>query len=214
MIPITVEQLMKATGAKREHAELYLPFLQGTCKAYGITTPRSLSGFLSQIGHESQGLSTVEEDLNYSVDGLLKTFGRHRISEINARRYGRTAGQPANQQMIANHIYGGDWGLKNLGNVQFGDGWKHRGMGLKQLTGLANHRACGIALGENFVDFPERLLMPVNAALSAGWFWSSRGLNSIAERGDVKGMTKVINGGANGLEQRAALWDDALRVFA
>ncbi len=213
MILLDVEQLQRATGAKREHAELYLPFLQGTCKAFDITTPRRLAGFLSQIGHESQNLSKVEESLNYSVEALLG-FGRHRISEADARKYGRAPGQPANQQMIANLIYGGPWGKEKLGNLAFGDGWRHRGMGLKQLTGLDNHTRCGYALKEDFVNHPERLMLPVNAALSAGWFWFVNRLNVQADKGDVPAMTKIVNGGDKGLKERTALWHSGLQVFA
>lgn len=215
MILLDVEQLQRATGATRENAELYLPFLRGTCKAFDITTPRRLAGFLSQIGHESQNLAKVEENLNYSVDALLK-FGRHRISEVDARRYGRNdaTGQRANKQMIANLIYGGEWGKEHLGNLVFGDGWKHRGMGLKQLTGLDNHTRCGYALREDFVNHPERLMLPVNAALSAGWFWFVKRLNVLADKGEVIEMTRVVNGGENGLKERMALWNTGLQVFA
>jgi putative chitinase len=214
MVPLTVAQIVRATGARAAEAEKYLPFLQGTCKAFGITTPRRIAGFLSQIGHESAGFTTLTENLNYSVEALLSEFGRHRISEADARKVGRTPYQKANQEAIANLIYGGKWGAENLGNTEPGDGAKFIGRGLKQLTGRDNHRRCGIALGEDFITNPERLLMPVNAALSAGWFWESRGLNRLADLGDVKGMTKLINGGDKGLARRIALYKDGLEVFA
>lgn len=214
MIPLNAASLAKATGAPLAIAQRFLPFIQGTCKAYEITTPRRLAGFLSQIGHESSGMQVLEENLNYSVDALLTMFRRHRISEADARRYGRAPGQTANQQAIANCIYGGAWGKENLGNVQHGDGWRYRGRGLKQLTGLSNYRACSDALMEDFVNQPDRLLMPVNAALSAGWFWSRNGLNAVADRGDVVKMTRIINGGENGLKERTALYDGAVAVFA
>lgn len=214
MVELTVETLQRATGSTREDAEKYLPFLKGTCKAYDITTPRRVTGFLSQIGVESQNLSTIEENLNYSVEALLSKFGRHRITETECHLYGRKPGQPANRQMIANLIYGGPWGLKELGNKNPGDGWRYRGRGLKQLTGLDNYARCGHALREDFVSQPERLLMPVNAALSAGWFWASKNLNALADKGDIRALTKEVNGGYNGLEQRIALWYTALGVFA
>lgn len=214
MILLDAEQLQRATGASRENAELYLPFLQGTCKAYDITTPRRLAGFLSQIGHESQNLSKVEESLNYSVDGLLGTFKRHRISEADCRLYGRAPGRPANQEAIANLVYGGEFGRTRLGNTEPGDGWKFIGRGLKQNTGRDNYTRCGYALREDFINHPERLLLPVNAALSAGWFWFVNRLNVLADKGDVPAMTKVVNGGDLGLEQRTALWHAGLQVFA
>lgn len=90
-------------------------------------------------------MQPVTENLNYSVEGLLKTFGRHRITEAQARRYGRTNNQPANQQAIANTVYGGEWGLKNLGNTKTDDGWRYRGRGLPQITGRTNYTKFGIA---------------------------------------------------------------------
>jgi len=211
---LTAQQLQSSTGCTKDRAILFLPFLQGAMKAYGITTPRRIAGFLSQIAHESGRLETLEESLNYSSDALIKIFGRHRISEADARKYGRAHGQKANQEAIANLLYGGEWGRKNLGNFVSGDGYRFRGRGLKQLTGRSNYDKCGAAIGEDLLSYPDRLLLPVNAALSAGWFWSSHGLNAVADQGDVRQMTKIINGGAIGLPERTALYGKALEVLA
>ena len=211
---LTAEQLRQSTGCTPQRAALFLPFLQGSMKAYEITTPRRIAGFLSQIAHESGKLETLEESLNYSADALIEKFGRHRISIADAKRYGRAPGQRANQEAIANALYGGEWGRKNLGNFVHGDGWRFRGRGLKQLTGRTNYDKCGAAIGEDLLSYPDRLLLPVNAALSAGWFWKSNGLNEIADRGDVRQMTKVINGGTIGLPERTALYGKALEVLA
>lgn len=214
MMLTSPEELQAATGCTRDRAVLFLPYLQGTMKAYGITNPRRMAGFLSQISHESQQLSRLEENLNYSVDGLLKTFRRHRISEADARRYGRAPGQKADKVAIANLIYGGEFGKKNLGNIHPGDGALFIGRGLKQLTGRSNYTRCGMAIGEDLAGKPERLLMPVNAALSAGWYWDVNHLNEVADRGDIRTLTRVINGGANGLKERTALYGQAMEVFA
>lgn len=211
MIPLSVEYVMAATGANRANAEKFLPFLQGTCKAFDITSPKRIAGFLSQIGVESGGLSTLQENLNYKVDSILRMFGRHRITEDDARKYGRIdGGQKANQEMLANLLYGGEFGRKNLGNTEVGDGWKYRGRGLKQLTGRSNYKRCGADLGMDLIGNPDLLLEPVNAALSAGWFWSTNGLNAIADTGNVVAMTKRINGGDIGLAQREALFKVAI----
>lgn len=210
----TAEQLQAATGCSKSRAALYLPFLQGAMKAYEITTPRRVAGFLSQIAHESGRMEVLEESLNYSAEALVRMFGRHRISVADANKFGRAPGQKANQEEIANLIYGGEWGRKNLGNFVWGDGWRFRGRGLKQLTGRANYDKCGEAIGEDLLNRPERLLLPVNAALSAGWFWKSHGLNDIADRADVVQMTKVINGGDIGLAERTALFNQAMGVLA
>lgn len=214
MIPINVEQVMRATGASQANAALYLPYLQGACKAYDITSPKRLAGFLSQIGHESGGMARLTESLNYSVEGLQRFVRWGRISEANASKYGRSLEHPANQEALANILYGGQFGLKQLGNTEPGDGWRFRGRGLKQLTGRDNYSRCGDAIGENLVAFPERLLAPVNAALSAAWFWESNGCNQLADRADVEGLTRKINGGTTGLKERTALWNHGLDVFA
>jgi putative chitinase len=214
MVPLTVSQVMKASGAAQAEAAMYLPFLQGTCKAYDITSPRRIAGFLSQIGHESAGFKQLTENLNYRTDALIKLFGRHRITIEQAGQYGRKPGQKADQQAIANILYGGEWGRNKLGNTQPGDGWRYRGRGLKQLTGRDNYARCGAAIGEDLINFPDRLLMPVNAALSAGWFWSTNGLNAIADRGDLETLTRKVNGGMNGFANRVALYHSGLTVFA
>lgn len=211
MIPLTADYVMVATGANRANAEKFLPFIQGTCKAFDITSQHRIAGFLSQIGVESGGLSTLQENLNYKVDSILRMFGRHRITEDDARKFGRVdGGQKANQEMLANLLYGGEFGRKNLGNTEVGDGWKFRGRGLKQLTGRSNYKRCGDALGMDLIGEPDLLLEPVNAALSAGWFWSTNGLNAIADTGNVVAMTKRINGGDIGLAQREALFKVAM----
>jgi len=152
---MTLEDLMICTGAKKEHAERFLKPIEEAMDLYGIDTPQRQAGFLSQIGHESGGLSILTENLNYRVEALMSMFGRHRISEADCKKYGRTKDQPADQERIANLIYGGDWGVKNLGNTEPGDGWKYRGRGLKQLTGRDNYKRCGQALGVTLVDDPE-----------------------------------------------------------
>lgn len=214
MMITTAEQLQAATGCTRDRAVLFLPCLQGAMKAYDITTPRRVAGFLSQISHESGRLSRLEESLDYSVERLIALFGPHRISRGDAVLYGRAPGHRADQQAIANAVYGGEWGRQHLGNLQPGDGWRYRGRGLKQLTGRDNYNRCGKAIGEDLLECPDRLLIPVNAALSAGWFWATNNLNALADAGDVRAMTRVVNGGETGLEQRMALFESALGMFA
>lgn len=110
------------------------------------TPLNDLAYILATDYHETgRKMQPVRENLNYSVSGLLKTFGRHRISRADAERYGRSGSRKADQVAIANTIYGGEWGRKNLGNTQSGDGWKYRGGGLPQVTGRANFEKFGIA---------------------------------------------------------------------
>ena len=216
---ITLDQLCAATKATPENAEKYLAPLNDAMQLFEINDPIVVAAFLSQVGVESGGLTAVVENLNYKVSALTALFGSRRISEADAAAYGRndTTGQKANQEMLANILYGGEWGAKNLGNTEPGDGWKFRGRGLKQLTGRANYKACGNSLGINLIDDPDQLAQPTAAALSAAWFWASRrsaGIEDAAQAGDVKRVTKLVNGGDNGLAQREALFESAMQALA
>ena len=105
-------------------------------------------------------------------------------------------------------------GRADLGNTVKGDGSKFRGRGLIQITGRANYAACGEALGVDLINKPELLELPQGAAMSAAWFWSTRGLNTLADQGQFVKITRRINGGLTGLEDRQALYDKALKVLA
>lgn len=206
--------LIKAAGVSAQIADTWQQPLASAMQAAAIVTDRRVAHFIAQTGHESAGFSRIVENLNYKVEALLSLFGRHRISEADARAYGRTASRPADQQAIANCIYGGAWGAKNLGNVQPGDGWKFRGRSLIQVTGRANYLACGTALGLDLVNYPELLERPENAANAAAWFWSSNELNALADNDNIAGITKRINGGTNGLDDRKLRYARAIKALA
>ena len=183
---------------------------------WGIDTPIRKAHFLGQIVVESGKLATVSESLNYSVQGLLATFSRARISQQDAQRLGRdkAKGQPADQEAIANILYGGEWGRANLGNQKPGDGWRYRGRGLKQLTGLANYQAYQTDSGRPVVQAPDLLLTPEAAADSAGWFWWKKDLNGLADQGEIGAITKRVNGGQLGLLERTRATQQALKALA
>lgn len=207
--------LAKAAGVGSSVAQRWQVPLHNAMQGADIDTPRRMAHFIAQTGHESSGFSVVVENLNYKVEALLSIFGRHRISEADARKYGRIDGkQPANQPAIANCIYGGAWGEKNLGNTKPGDGWKFRGRSLIQVTGRANYRACGEALGLDLENYPELLERPENAAKAAAWFWSTKGLNQLADNDNIVGITKRVNGGVNGLDDRKLRYSRAIKVLA
>jgi putative chitinase len=105
-------------------------------------------------------------------------------------------------------------GRADLGNTERGDGSKYSGRGLIQVTGRANYKACGEALGLDLINNPELLEQPHYAAMSAAWFWATKGLNTLADQGDFVKITRRINGGINGLEDRRQLWDKAKKVLA
>lgn len=172
--------------------------LEAAAQTYGFK-PLVLAHWLGQMHVESAGFTTMVENLNYSVDGLLKMFGRHRISEADARRFGRAPGRPANQREIANRIYGGEWGRKNLGNPLSNPnaGWENRGSGFKQITGEANVKESGYTAEELRTDVRK-------SALAAAGFFVSHACVAPAMRDDVRGVTLKVNGGTNGLAERVA----------
>ncbi|PHX39823.1 chitinase [Pseudomonas sp. NZIPFR-PS2] len=105
-------------------------------------------------------------------------------------------------------------GRADLGNIVKGDGSRYRGRGLIQITGRANYAACSEDLGLDLVNHPQLLELPQHAAMSAAWFWSTKSLNALADRGEFVKITRRINGGINGIEDRLLLWDSAKKVLA
>ncbi|EOI3476217.1 glycoside hydrolase family 19 protein [Cronobacter dublinensis] len=196
---MTKDQFMRAAGISSSLAEKWYPHIVEAMNTYDIDTPKRQAHFIGQIGAESGGFQSVQESLNYSVAGLA-IFGS-RLTAAQREQLGRKTGEkalsPERQAAIANIVYGGRYG-NNLN----ADGWKYRGRGLKQITFKANYEECGKALGLNLVDSPDLLLQDKYAALSAGWFWKANGCNQFADAGDVNGLTRRINGGLNGLQDR------------
>ncbi len=205
---ITAELLVNVTGCTQSVADRYAPHLADACAAYDIVGPERVAAFLAQIGHESAGLSRVVENLNYSTEALLKMFGRHRISQGDAYRFGRRPGRPANQQAIANILYGGEWGKLNLGNTEPGDGWKYRGRSLIQTTGRSNYERLTRSLRQKYPTCPDFVATPDALQLDkwASWapadFWHRIGGNTYADSGDFQGLTRRINGGMIGMDDR------------
>lgn len=193
-------QFQQAAGISAGLAARWFPHIDAAMKEFGITAPLDQAMFIAQMGHESGGYEKLVESLNYAADRLVPVFGKHRITAQQAAALGRTATQPANQKAIANLVYGGEWGKKNLGNQIAGDGWKYRGRGLKQITGLSNYRKCGMALKLDLVTQPELLEQDENAARSAAWFFATSGC--LVYSGDVERVTQIINGGQNGIKDR------------
>lgn len=170
----------------------------------GLTTPLRVAHALAQQSVETGGFSTLLESLNYSVAGLRATFSKARISDADCQRLGRKPGSPAQQEAIANIVYGGDWGLKNLGNSQAGDGWKYRGRGAKQTTGRSNYNDVKTVTDIDVIGNPDLLADPDMAVQAACIFWSKKNCNGFADKDDILGLTKAVNGGTNGLPDRKA----------
>lgn len=189
---------------KSRELVLWCEPMQTACRRFGINTVREVASFLANIAVESQDLNQLSENLNYSVRGLRATFGRHRISDEDCQRLGRKPGEPAlsptRQEALANLLYGGEFGRKNLGNTMPGDGWKFRGYGPKQVTGRANITNFAAAIKMTIDQALAYIRTREGGCMAAGWFWQSHGLDAKAATPGWVDDRKAINGGILGLE--------------
>ena len=168
---------------------------------YDINTPQRVAAFLAQCGHESGGWTVFEENLNYSAQGLMKVFPKYFPTQDLANAYAK---QP---EKIANRIYGGRMGN---GPESTGDGFRYCGRGLIQLTGKANYQAFADSLQISPEEASSYLETFEGAAQSACWFWENNNLNQYADSGDILTMTKRINGGTIGLDDRTNRFNNNL----
>jgi putative chitinase len=208
--------LLLAVGVK--DPAKWLDAIVETCVEFEINTPQRIAGFLAQTSHESGGYTMLSENLNYRAATLAACWP-NRFATLGADKKpikdngklvptavaNSIAGKP---ELIANMVYSSRMGN---GPAESGEGWKYRGRGLKQLTGKDNYTRCGAALGLDLVNNPDLLLEPNAAARSAGWFWKTNHLSDFADKGDILGMTKKINGGTIGLAERQAKYDKCLK---
>ena len=175
---------------------------------YEINTPQRVAAFLAQCGHESGGWTIFEENLNYSAQGLNSIFKKYFPTLESAQPYAR---QP---EKIANKIYSNRMGN---GPEESGDGYKYRGRGPIQLTGRANYTKFAQEMfddWQNVVENPDWVTADRDFALmSAIWFWNANKLNVQADNGDIKLMTKKINGGYIGLEDRIAHYNQCMQLL-
>lgn len=205
MATVTLELLTKLfPQTKKEVCEKYLNPLIQTCDKYEIVSADRLAAFLGQIGVESGGLNHVRENLNYSDTSLLKVFPKYFKSPADAAQYARKP------EMIANRVYGGRMGN---GTEATGDGYRYRGRGFIQITGKNNYTAFAKDNGMTIEEAVAYLETDEGAAMSAGWFWNTNKLNAIADKGDITTLTKKINGGTHGLEERKAYYAHAKKLL-
>lgn len=181
-----------------------------TFQRFGILTPAQQASWIGQCGHECGNFRILEENLNYKAPTLLKLFPK-----TPKRQWGFTPEEAAayekQPQKIANRIYSNRMGNRDEAS---GDGWRFRGSGFLQLTGMSNFFHAGQALGVDFIMQPELVRTPMYAAQTAGWFWQTHKLNQYADSGDFVTMTKRINGGTIGLEDRIKHINHALHVLS
>lgn len=172
---------------------------------FGIDTPKRLASFLAQCGHETMGFTRFEENLNYSVDAIKRVFPKY-FRTVDPADYAR------NPEKLANRVYASRMGN---GDEDSGDGWRYRGRGLIHITGRANYAFAATSTGKPLLDDPD--LMNEDAetmVLGAMTFWNANSLNKFADGDDIKGQTKRINGGYNGLEERQQLYRILLKKIA
>lgn len=180
-----------------------------TFERFGILTPLQQASWIGQCGHECGNFKIMEENLNYRAATLLKLFPK-----TPKRAWGFTPEEAAayekQPKRIANRIYSNRMGNRDEAS---GDGWRFRGSGFLQLTGHSNFYHAGKALGVDFVMEPELVRTPKYAAQTAGWFWQTHKLNQTADGRDFVSMTKKINGGTIGLDDRIKHINQALAVL-
>lgn len=208
-------------AAKVKDPDKWLQPVIDTCAEFEINTSQRIAAFIAQTSHESGGYTMLTENLNYRAATLAACWP-NRFAELGPNKKPKRtekgaliptklaesiAGKP---ELIANLVYSGRMGN---GPAESGEAAKFIGRGLKQLTGKYNYEKCGKDLGVDFVGNPDLLLEPIYAARSAGWFWKSNNLSPFADSGDIEGMTKKINGGLIGIDQRKKLYQAVLAVI-
>lgn len=171
---------------------------------YDINTPARVAAFLAQCGHESGGFTAIKENLNYKAESLMRVWPRYFPDMGTAQTYAH------NQEKIANRAYASRMGN---GDEASGDGYRFCGRGLIQLTGRSNYQAFADSIETDINDLPEYLATFEGCVQSACWFWEANNLNQYADHGDLLTMTKKINGGTLGLDDRTARYKKALQIM-
>jgi putative chitinase len=188
---------------------MWAPLLEEHMSRAGMTAnPVRACAAIANFGHETNGGRRLVESLDYSPDRLAAVFGKR--ATTRALDACRRVGHPADERTIANEVYGGDWGQRNLGNKLPGDGWTYRGRGLIQLTGRWSYARVAAVLGKELTDvWVDSIGTPAGAAESACVWWARMGLNFVADTGDLFKLRRAVNGGSVGLEDVKARYDQA-----
>ena len=189
---------------KMHIGEQWVDALNETFERFNIATPAQQASFIGQAAHESGNFKMLVENLNYRAETLMKVWPKRFPTLDFAKQYER------DPKKIANSVYANRMGNRDEAS---GDGFRFRGRGLFQTTGHSGYYHAGQALGEDFVMNPDLVATPKYAALTAGFFWNTHKLNNFADVEDFKGMTKKINGGFIGLDDRVKHIRHALSVL-
>jgi putative chitinase len=197
--------MVNKTQLEKLHiGEQWVDALNETFHRFGIITPAQQASFIGQASHESGNFKTLEENLQYRAETLMRVWPKRFPTLEFAKQYEK------NPKKIANSVYSNRMGNRDEAS---GDGHRFRGRGLFQLTGHSNYFHAGKALGEDFVMNPDLVATPMYAALTAGFFWQTHKLNQYADARDYVTMTKKINGGTIGLADRQKHIAHALEVL-
>lgn len=196
-----------AAGVAPTQARIFAEPLHAACARFEINTPVRLAGFVAQCRVESAGFTALEENLYYSSPERIRRIFPSSVPDLStAARIARNA------KALANLVY-----ANRLGNgpESSGDGWRFRGRGLKQMTGRGNYTEAAVALGRPYVERPELVSEPVDACLTAAWFWHRHGLNTFADSSQWDAITRVVNGPAClQRQERRQFSDEGVRAFA
>jgi putative chitinase len=197
------EHLSEIIG-KNPYLDYWYDALCEILPVYDINTPERVAAFVAQCAHESGGFKFLKENLNYRAESLMRTFPRHFKSLDEAKQYERKP------ERIANKVYANRMGN---GDEASGDGFRYLGRGLIQLTGKNNYTLFAAAIDTPLEEIPEYLQTFEGAIQSACWFWEQNNLNQWADKKDIMTLTKRINGGTIGLEDRIKHYNHALHLF-
>ena len=200
-------QQLKQLLPKNPYVDHWHHALAQLLPEYEINTPQRIAAFIAQCAHESGGFMVLKENLNYKAATLRKIFPKYFPTDEMANQY---ASMPNKQEAIANLVYANRMGN---GGPETGDGYRYCGRGLIQLTGKSNYSWFAASLDIPVEEAAEYLQTFEGAAQSACWFWENNNLNRFADVGDIKGLTKAINGGYIGLEDRIKHYEHALHVM-
>lgn len=200
----TKEQLSSVIG-NNPNLDSWYEALSSVLPEYEIDSPQRVAAFIAQCTHESGGFKRLKENLNYKAESLVRVFPKYFPSLDLAKQYAH------DQEKIANRVYGSRMGN---GDESSGDGFRYCGRGLIQLTGRNNYTKFAESIGMAVEEVPSLLETFEGAVKSACWFWKTNNLNQYADSGDILTMTKRINGGTIGLEDRIKHYNHALEVFA
>lgn len=199
---LTQEQLQHIIG-NNPYLDHWTEALNKLLPDYGIDTPQRVAAFIAQCAHESANFTALQENLNYKAESLCRVWPKY-FNTSNCQEYAH------NPEKIANRAYANRMGN---GDEASGDGWRYCGRGLIQLTGKSNYQAFADSIEVAVESVPEYLATFEGAVQSACWFWESNNLNQYADNNDILTMTKRINGGTLGLEDRTKHYHHALEVL-